>query len=210
MATLQGKLIKWLVEPRNYTNPVNGIDYSIINSNPCPVIPGTPIVGLPAGEEWLANYTVPSSQYDQRIWIQMVTLRPTNTPHPIYPVYNQYQTSFSLQKRSENEIINAIIAKKEDANSALQADAGGAIFMANALNAIDDKQRGVTISADQIACIDRLKEVTAKMNNNAEHANNLIALLKSGGEPDLDAIKTDSCEFGWEYDRLTPCGFPLQ
>jgi hypothetical protein len=207
---LQGKLIKWLKAERNYVNPVNGVDYSIINSNPCPVIPGNPIVGLPDGEEWLANYTVSSSQYDQRIWVQMVTLRPTNIPHPTYPVYNQYQTSFSLQKRSENEIINAIIAKKEDANSALQADAGGAIFMANALNAIDDKQRGVTISADQIACIDRLKEVTAKMNNNAEHANNLIALLKSGGEPDLDAIKTDSCEFGWEYDRLAPCGFPLQ
>lgn len=218
MATLQGKLIKWLKPERNYINPVNGVDYSIINSNPCPVIPGNPIIGLPDGEEWLANYTIPSSPYDQRIWLQIVTLKPTNIPYPAptiagqpdYSMYNQYQTSFSLQKRSENEIINAIIAKKEDANTALYKEAGGSILLANVTSLNNVRATGAPISAEQQECLDSWDRMTAKMNNNAEHANNLIAVLKSGGEPDLDAVKTDTCEFGWEYDRLTPCGFPLQ
>lgn len=207
---LQGKLIKWLKPERNYINPVNGIDYSIINSNPCPVIPGNPIIGLPDGEEWLANYTVPSSPYDQRIWEQIVILRPTNIAHPTYAVYNQYQTSFTLKKRSEAEIIASINAKLNDANTALSNEAGGAVFMANVNTILTNKSNGQVQNEDQQKCLDLLVEMTVKMNNNAEHANNLIAVVKAGGEPDFDSVKSEGSEFGWEYDRLTLCKFPIK
>ena len=51
------------------------------------------------------------------------------------------------------------------------------------------------------AVADRLTEVANKANQNAANAESLIAIVNCGGIPDIDS--------GWEYDNISPQGFPF-
>lgn len=75
------------------------------------------IINLEDGLEWLLinEDTIPT--YDSRIYNLVTTETITGTPHPIYPNINQLHVTYSLLKRSNEEIESNIIDAENSANS---------------------------------------------------------------------------------------------
>lgn len=204
----KGILIFWL-KPKteiDYNNLVEGIDFEVRNPNaPCPETGGAPIsfAGVPNADryEWLVKPDAVHAGVDYRLYKENEAKRPTNVPCEDYPNYNVYITEYTPVRRDNVELIAAIRQMESQANLAVQGEAdknkmammSPAVYMAQAQN--------LTLTPDLQAVADRLTEVANKANQNAANAASLIAVVEAGGIPDLDS--------GWEYDNITPQGFPF-
>lgn len=204
----KGILIFWL-KPKteiDYNNLVEGIDFEVRNPNaPCPETGGAPIsfAGVPNADryEWLVKPDAVHAGVDYRLYKENEAKRPTNVPCDDYPNYNVYITEYTPVRRDNVELIAAIRQMESQANLAVQGEAdknkmammSPAVYMAQAQN--------LTLTPDLQAVADRLTEVANKANQNAANAASLIAVVEAGGIPDLDS--------GWEYDNITPQGFPF-
>lgn len=204
----KGILIFWL-KPKteiNYDNLVEGVDYKVINPNcPCPQTGGEPIsfAGVPDSDryEWLVKPDGKHVGVDYRLYKENEAKRPTNLACVDYPNYNVFITEYGIVRRSDAELIAAIRQMESSANLAVQGEAdknkmammSPAVYMAQAQN--------IPLTPDLQAVADRLTEVANKANQNAANAASLISVVESGGIPDLDG--------GWEYDNITPQGYPF-
>lgn len=204
----KGILIFWL-KPKteiDYNNLVEGIDFEVRNPNaPCPETGGAPIsfAGVPDADryEWLVKPDAVHAGVDYRLYKENEAKRPTNVPCDDYPNYNVYITEYTPVRRDNVELIAAIRQMESQANLAVQGEAdknkmsmmSPAVYMAQAQN--------LPLTPDLQAVADRLIEVANKANQNAANAASLIAVVEAGGIPDLDS--------GWEYDNITPQGFPF-
>lgn len=199
---IYGKLILWLKAEKNYINPINGIDYSIIKSGVCPRNDGQPITGMEDGYEWLADF-VPftSPDYDPRIWILVESSYPTNVSHPDYPNYKTFQTTYTLEKRSNSEIIASIRQAEANANNKLatEAEMPKMAILANAANT--KIASNTPLTEGEQAAINLNLEVSVKMTKNAGNATILMAQVEAGQDPLIDS--------GWEIDNLTAVGQPF-
>jgi hypothetical protein len=204
----KGILIFWLNDKSqiDYNNLVDGVDFRVVNPNsPCPRTDGEPISfeGAPnaAMYEWLVKTEGVHVGVDYRIYKENEAKRPTDTPCQDYPNYNVYITEYTPVRRDNIELIAAIRQMESQANLAVQGEAdknkmammSPAVYMAQAQN--------LPLTPDLQAVADRLIEVANKANQNAANAASLIAVVEAGGIPDLDS--------GWEYDNITPQGFPF-
>lgn len=204
----KGILIFWLKEKTeiDYNNLVEGVDFKVINPNaPCPVTGGAPIsfAGVPDADryEWLVKPDGVRVGVDYRLYKENEAKRPTNVACEDYPNYNVYITEYTPVRRDNVELIAAIRQMESQANLAVQGEAdknkmammSPAVYMAQAQN--------LPLTPDLQAVADRLVEVANKANQNAANAASLIAVVEAGGIPDLDS--------GWEYDNITPQGFPF-
>lgn len=209
MTNLQeGILIEWLkpASERDYNNLVEGIDFKVLNYNaPCSRTDGQPIdfTGAPNAEnlEWLVKINGVRAGVDYRLYMENVASRPTQNSDTEYPNYHQWITEYANVRRSNAEIIASIRQMESQANLSVQGEAdknkmammSPAVFMAQAQN--------IPLTPDLQEVADRLIEVANKANINAKNAQDLIAIVEAGGMPDIDS--------GWEYDNITPKGFPF-
>ena len=197
-----GKLILWLKAEKNYTNPVRGIDYSIVNSGACSRNDGQPITGMDAGYEWLADF-VPfaTPDYDPRIWILVQSSYPTNVAHPEFPNYKTFQTTYTLEKRTNEAIIASIRQAEASANNKLatEAEMPKMAILANAANT--KVANNTPLTEGEQAAIDLNLQVSVKMTKNSANAILLIEQVNAGQEPLIDE--------GWEIDNLLPVGQPF-
>jgi hypothetical protein len=204
----KGITIHWLKPKaaRDYENLVEGIDFKIINPNaPCPVTGGIPVsfAGVPDAEnyEWLVKPDGKHVGVDYRLYKENEAKRPTKTACADYPNYNMYITEYGIVRRSDIELIAAIRQMETMANLSVQGEAdknkmammSPAVYLAQSQN--------IPLTPDLQAVQDRLIEVANKANQNAANAASLIAVVEASGIPDLDS--------GWEYDNITPQGFPF-
>ena len=204
-----GILIKWLkpVNERDYNNLVEGVDFVVLNYNKqCPRIDGLPVdfTGAEDAEnlEWLIKVTGNRAGVDLRLYMENIASRPTQTSDPDYPNYHQYITEFGNVRRTNAEIIAAIRQMEKQANTSILAE-GDATKLNMMQAAVTNAYRlgQVPLAPDLQEVEDRLLEVANKANQNARNAADLIALVEAGGIPDIDS--------GWEYDNITPKGFPF-
>jgi hypothetical protein len=201
-----GVIINWL-KPKasiNFPNVVLGVDYELImGSHQCPNSDGSPVtfIGYPT-YEWLANYDAPQHpDYDPRLYVLNVDTRPTNTPHPDYPNYKEYATTYQLVKRTNSEIIESIRAEEAAANSALVTEGEQTKTNYLATVAISKQQSGITLDTIDTNALARLTEVADKIRRNANNAANLITAINANQTVDLSV--------GWEYDNITVGGIPF-
>ena len=204
----KGILIFWLKEKTeiDYNNLAEGVDFKVINPNaPCSQTGGAPIsfAGVPDADryEWLVKPDAIHVGVDYRLYKENEAKRPTNVPCEDYPNYNVYITEYTPVRRDNVELIAAVRQMESQANLAVQGEAdknkmammSPAVYMAQAQN--------LPLTPDLQTVADRLTEVANKANQNAANAASLIAVVEAGGIPDLDS--------GWEYDNITPQGFPF-
>ena len=202
----KGILIYWLVAERNYETAVEGIDYEVRNPNAaCPNTDGSPVdfTGAPGAEnyEWLLKPDGVHVGVDYRLYKENIAQRPTQIKDVEYSNYSIYLTEYGVVRRSNDELIAAIRQMESTANLAVQGEAdknkmammSPAVYMAQAQN--------LPLTTDLQTVADRLIEVANKANQNAANAQSLISVVTAGGIPDIDS--------GWEYDNITPQGFPF-
>lgn len=205
----KGIIIHWLKPKasRDYANLIEGVDFKVINPLiACPATGGEPVsfAGVPDAEnyEWLVKPDGIHVGVDYRLYIENEAKRPTDTPCVDYPNYNVYITEYGIVRRSNLEIIAAIRQMEKQANTAVlaEADATKLTMMQSAVNKAYSMGL-IPLTPDLQAVEDRLLEVSNKANQNAANAASLIAVVEAGGIPDLDS--------GWEFDHITPKGFPF-
>lgn len=205
---LQGILIKWnkpLAE-RDYNNLQEG-DFTVLNHNKqCPVTDGSQVIfsGLPEADlyEWLMRKEGERLQgYDYRLFVENQIQRPTNTKDTVFTNYNIWATEYAVIRRSDDEIIAAIRQTENEANLSIQSESEKA-KMSMLVPAVNDKvSQGLTLNDAEQAVRTRMLEIAEKAFRNAANAELLINVVKAGGTPNLDS--------GWEYDNITPQGFPF-
>lgn len=154
--------------------------------------------------EWLHFFTANSvpSNYDSRIWVENENvIGPTTIKHPIYTNVNQFRTEKTLVKRTNEEIIQSIREKEAWANSTLTLESErDKLYTLTAL-AQQRQFEGITLTDQEQAVIDRMKEVGVKIWQNAQRAEQLIEVVMLGNEPDI--------ETGWQINELTNVGYPF-
>jgi len=92
----------------------------IIKHADYPRVDMQPIIGLDPDLEWLiVNTPYVEPDYDSRLFVLQRTEAITAIPHPQYPLLNQYQISFSTDKREKPEIIASIDNAETDALNSL-------------------------------------------------------------------------------------------
>ena len=202
----KGILIYWLVAERNYETAVEGIDYEVRNPNAaCPNTDGSPVdfTGAPGAEnyEWLLKPDGVHVGVDYRLYKENIAQRPTQIKDVEYSNYSIYLTEYGVVRRSNDELIAAIRQMESTANLAVQGEAdknkmammSPAVYMAQAQN--------LPLTPDLQTVADSLIEVSNKANHNASNAQSMIDIVTTGGIPNIDS--------GWEYDNITPQGFPF-
>lgn len=206
---LSGVLIQWLkpYNQRNYDSLVENVDYIILNYNKiCPVTDGRAIdfTGAPNSEnlEWLMRSEGPRLQgYDYRLYLENSITRPTNQKDSIFIHYDKWLTSYSLVKRSNDDICKVIEQLENDANNQVQNESEKAkmLMISPSINA--KISAGISLNTYEQAVYTRMLEVADKAWKNAANAKLLKDQVNQGITPNLDS--------GWETDSLTPTGYPF-
>lgn len=86
----------------------------LIKRGTLPAIPTEPVPGLDPDLEWLIDiepYAMPA--YDGRVYQLNTIYTAAQTPHPTYPLYNQYQITYETNRRSDEELYAAVDAKEQ-------------------------------------------------------------------------------------------------
>jgi hypothetical protein len=75
-----------------------------------PVDPSIPVPGLDPDLEWLIDYEeFAPPLYDGRVYALQTTMDATATPHPDWPLYNQYAITYDTVRRAVDDIKEEII-----------------------------------------------------------------------------------------------------
>ena len=203
-----GVLIKWTkpVEERDYNNLQPG-DFVILNHNVvCSVTDGSLIdfTGAPQAElyEWLLKSTAQRVEgIDYNIFTESIISRPTNTKDSELVNYNLWLTEYQTVRRTNEELIQVIRDKENEANTAVlnEAERNKLNMLSPALNA--KLSANLPLNETEHKVYTRMQEVAEKAMINASNAASLIAIVTEGGTPDINS--------GWEYDNITQCGYPF-
>jgi hypothetical protein len=205
---MNGHQILWLVDKSSitdFTKVVNGVDYRILKYfGSWPAMNPDQALGNDLPYEWLLPETIGVEPViDQRLWVLNVFNYPSNTPNTLHSVHNSYITSYSVTKKTKEEIIVSIREAQANANASLIKSSDQVEMDALWRTAMQKLQSGITIETNspEQAALNRANELTVKVMQNAENAANLIDLVDADQEPDLDS--------GWETDNFTQQSYPL-
>jgi len=183
---LRGRLIQWNADHTSFET---------LNYNPCPVMLGEPLQFMGEGIEWYADFEpLPPVSLDQRVYIRIDISQPTDIPHPEWPMYKTFQTTYDKEKRPLSEIIKSIEAEEQNSNAALLKEAEESklsFFMASYTLAI---AKGVTPTAEEQNAETRHADVVYKMAQNAARRIYLIEQFTAGVVLDISS--------GFERDNI--------
>lgn len=204
---LRGILIKWKSTNRNYVNAVEGVDYDVIDpEQTCNNVDGSPVTFTEIEDadkyEWLMKVEKKTVEnYDNRIYIEHISARPTNIKNDEFINFSEFQYVSTLVRRSNDEIIEMI--KQEEANANLmvlnESDKNKLDML---LNQVLIKQaQGIAISDIDAVVLQRASEVAERCVMNASNAKELIRQLNANLTPNLSS--------GWQTDNITPLGYPF-
>ena len=195
---MQAVLIKWNSNKTNYQVINYNGNYPTIDPVTNPIIPQVDVDGY----EWLIPYAVSVQQeYDERIWELTLTIGPSQLFHPLYPQVHQWRMEQTLVKRNNDDIIANIKSTEASKNAQLLAAANEAKTTICSMNALNRRIQGITLTSEELTCLNRLAEVNEKVLRNADIAAGLIDQVNNGTEPNIDGAP-------WEIDDLTVCNYP--
>lgn len=150
-----------------------------------------PIDGLDPDLEWLIvyqPYEIPD--YDSRIYILTTTEEVTTTPHPLYPLLNQFLVTYVTTKRELTDIEWAIKNAENIANENIVSQTDFNKIVLLALGVIVRYAKGQTLTQKEIDMMNKILSVAVKVWKNDDNFKLILADFTAGNEPDIDA--------GWE------------
>ena len=160
----------------------------IIKHADYPRVDMQPIIGLDPDLEWLiVNTPYVEPDYDSRLFVLQRTEAITAIPHPQYPLLNQYQISFSTDKREKPEIIASIDNAETDALNSLT---GNKVMktVIQSISILFKKIDKLNLNAsEQAVALDIQAIAVAVWKNNVE-AKAKIAKVNAGIEPAIDEL----------------------
>jgi len=146
--------------------------------------------------EWLIEYvpfTEPS--YDPRIYLIVTNVPDVNfyelfEEHPLYPGLKAYTITYSLEKRSNEEIIYSIENAQRQANDMVWLDTihkEETVYMLSALLKLNS---GFALTPNEQLWANKISELNMKLSKNIDNRNVLVAQVMANQEPNIDS--------GWE------------
>jgi len=181
---MQAIKILWKVTPRNYLNPIGGVDYQILASNlsmPSADPQFDPTLANP-DEELLIMTTINNNSIpDMRCYTAVQNIVPTNIKNSTFVKVNEFQTTTSYVFKSLPELITAIEQREEEANSQIRLIAKfdkasmfwGSISPKVGISVLTDAEQKVAT---------RISEVQACAVANDENVRRLIAIATNNND----------------------------
>lgn len=199
-----GVTVEWLkpVSERDYNNLVEGVDFVIINPNKmCPRVDGLPVTFDNPNLEWMLAKEAESVSPDYNIYYENIVARPTNVKDSELVNYNIFLNERKLVRRSNDEIIQVIRDKENEANNSVlgEAERNKLQMLAPAINV--KLASGLPLNEQENAVRTRMLQVAEKAMLNASNADSLIQQVNAGNTPNINN--------GWEYDNITTVGYPF-
>lgn len=155
-----------------------------------------PVQGMDPDYEWLVkNIPFPEPPYDSRIYIMQTNLPDLQylssfIEHPSYPGIREYRITYSPEKRSNEDIVRAVLNAEKSANDIAFPENVHKDQMTFMLNSVHKDAKGLELTIDEQDVIDKLATYTVKLSKNRDNAIIKIAQIESGQEPNIDT--------GWE------------
>jgi hypothetical protein len=191
---MNGVLIKWIDKAAG--------TYDVIRYAQWPAMDLDLVLGNDIPYEWFMPFEANTApDYDPRLWILNSTTGPSELPHPEHPVHKQWRTEFALEKRSMAQILISVKEAEANSNAALMNSSEGikTLFLSGTVQ--EKLLKGIELTAEDQAVLDRRNEMSVKITQNAARAAELILLVEAGNEPNLDE--------GWQTDNFSSQGFPF-
>lgn len=174
----------------------------IVKEAPYPRADMQPEVGADPNFEWLLKHTpFTSPDYDGRIWKQKILKTDTEDivannqwdmlePHPVYPDFKAYVTTYSLEKRADEEIIAAIQSVENQNNEELIDYQTKTKLLTITVNALLRKDKKLILTAKEEAALAQLSAFGEQIWKNDAEKEAKVQQVKDGLEPSIDT--------GWE------------
>lgn len=200
---LMGVYIQWL-------KPIAEIDFNNVKSSDwqriaefgCMVMDGS-YFDVGEGYAWMPREQGECPiDYDSRIFVLVSDTQPTNTPHSVWPNYKRMYTKYSLERRTDAEIIESIIQEEKMANNQLDLQADSETMNTFVLGYLVSKANGIPVTEAQVNAYNRQGDVQFKK---AQNAGTRIEMIRQIG---LGNYNID-ISLGWERNDIAVGGFPF-
>lgn len=153
------------------------------------------IIGLDNNLEYLIEYEpTPKPIIDSRLYKINVEYNITNIPHPEYPNLKQYQKLYNIEKKSFEEIKEAIENREQRANEKVFDYKEQIKHLTICVGALIHQAEGNTLNAKQSAVLSKMKQRAIKFWQNEQRKIDIENEIINNNEPDLDT--------GWIEDKV--------
>ena len=208
---MQAIKILWKVTPRNYANPIGGVDYQILASNlsmPSADPQFDPTLANPE-EELLIMATINNnSTPDMRVYRTVQNIAPTNQKNSFFVKVNEFQTTTNYVFKSLDELISSINQREIEANTKVRLESNfDKLSMVN--SPIMAKFGTVTLTDVEQKIYDRTMEVQARTIANDENARRLIEVSKYNDTASEGSHQAFDINSGWQEDGITLLDIPF-
>ena len=150
-----------------------------------------PIEGLDPDYAYLVKVTpFKEPDYDSRYYVLNKVEAITTTPHPEYTWLNVYKTTFTVTKRSKEEIEFHVKQAQKQADTALCNTEDQLSFTIKVQASLDRLQQGLALTIDEQTILNKSRYIKVKLDKNQDNYNGIMLLVDAGSEPNIDA--------GWE------------
>lgn len=154
------------------------------------ILPNSPDispVGLDPDLEWLIDYTpYAMPDYDPRVFQLVTEFAPTQTAHPLYPLYNQYLITYRTEKREADYVKSQAEAKERERLEVnvdyTQRDKLVLLGLAVLFRSLD----GLELNAKETVIRNRVMTAAVNLWKNDARVQELKAQIDAGQEIDLD------------------------
>ena len=150
------------------------------------------IVGLTDGIEYKLIIDTDKPPYDPMIETVVKEEIPTDDPHPTYPHLKKVLYNYTVERLSDNEIIQHIYTHQKDANQSI-IDAGGQSEELQYLTmyALIRLAKGQSVPPQAMVVSDAVEVIALGIVANGQNAELLIEQVNLGLDPDINN--------GWTY-----------
>lgn len=160
----------------------------IIKRGTLPNDPNIAPIGLDPDLEWLIDYTpYIAPDYDPRVYMLQTEYAPTETPHPTYPLYNQYLITYQTVKRDAEYIKTQAEQKERERLEAevdyTERDKLILLGLAVLFRSLD----GLQLNPKETAIKNRVMSAAVNLWKNDARVQELKAQIDANQEIDMDA-----------------------
>ncbi len=150
-------------------------------------------VELPDGYQWKLLVHSVKPPYDSNLESLISSEENTDDPHPDYPDFKKVIQNYVVERKSDNEIIQAIESLKQSANGQLIKTQGQVEELQYlTLYALIRLQMGQSVPPSANAIRLKVEDIAQMIIENGVNAESLITEINNGESPDINT--------GWIYE----------
>ena len=147
------------------------------------------IEGLDPDLEWYIVYQpFIEPEYDPRIYVLNIVKEIKNEAHPVYTNLNQYKITYSIVKRTVDEINFAVESAEEIANQTLFPIEQQLKIMSLGLGVLFRAVQGLSLNQKETAIKNKVMAIATKIWQNDQILLDKKKVVQSGGNIELDTL----------------------